>query len=42
MDSSSNNENNTMKVGHTFHNHLEERKKGKKDQENATAKTNIK
>ena len=42
MESSNNNENNTMKVGDTFHNHLEEKKKGKKDKENATAKTNVK
>ena len=33
---------NTMKVSATFHNHLEEKKKGKKDKENATAKTNVK
>ena len=42
MASSSDDEINTMKVGDTFHNHLEEKKKGKKDKENATAKTNAK
>ena len=32
---------NTMKVGDTFNNYLEEKKKGKKDKENATAKTKV-
>ena len=40
--SSSDDEINTMKVGDTFHNHLEEKKKGKKDKENANAKINVK
>ena len=42
MASSSDDEINTMKVGDTFHNHLEEKKKGKIHQENPTAKTNVK
>ena len=42
MASSSDDEINTMKVGDTFQNHLEGKKKGKKDQENAAAKANVK
>ena len=40
--SSSDDEINTMKVGDIFHNPLEEKKKGKKDKEIATAKANVK
>ena len=42
MASSSDDEINTIKVGDTFHNHLEEKKKGRRDKENATAKTSVK
>ena len=42
MASSSDDEINTMKVGDTFHNYLEGMKKGKKDKENTTTKTNVK
>ena len=42
MANSSDDEINTIKVGDTFHNHLEEKKKGRRDKENATAKTSVK
>ena len=42
MASSSDDEVKTMKVGDTFHNHLEKKKKGEKDEGKATAKTYVK